>query len=80
MPGLADQEDRLDAGRSQQLRRPVAVSGGRVGSARSNEAALMKAALESDFAVPVAWSEDASRTTWENAVYTAQTAGTRGRP
>jgi uncharacterized SAM-binding protein YcdF (DUF218 family) len=51
---------------------PVAVSGGRVGSARRSEAALMKAALETDFAVPVAWSEDASRTTWENAVYTAR--------
>ena len=32
----------------------------------------MKAALETDFAVPVAWSEDASRTTWENAVFTAR--------
>ncbi len=32
----------------------------------------MKAALEGDFAVPVAWAEDQSRTTWENAVYTAR--------
>lgn len=55
-----------------QLRVPVAVSGGRVGQVRSSEAALMKAALETDFAVPVAWSEDASRTTWENAVYSAR--------
>ena len=55
-----------------QLHLPVAVSGGRVDKARSSEAALMKAALETDFAVPVAWSEDASRTTWENAVYTAR--------
>jgi uncharacterized SAM-binding protein YcdF (DUF218 family) len=63
-----------------QLRLPVAVSGGRVGKQRSSEAALMKAALESDFAVPVAWNEEASRTTWENAVYTArllQPAGIR---
>ena len=62
------------------LRLPVAVSGGRVDKRRSSEAALMKAALESDFAVPVAWSEEASRTTWENAVYTArllQPAGIR---
>jgi uncharacterized SAM-binding protein YcdF (DUF218 family) len=55
-----------------QLRLPIAVSGGRVGKLRTSEAALMKAALETDFAVPVAWSEDASRTTWENAVYTAR--------
>jgi uncharacterized SAM-binding protein YcdF (DUF218 family) len=54
------------------LRLPVAVSGGRVGKVRSSEAALMKAVLETDFAVPVAWSEDASRTTWENAAYTAR--------
>ena len=54
------------------LRLPVAVSGGRVAAARTSEAALMQAALETLFAVPVAWSEDRSRTTWENAVYTAR--------
>lgn len=62
----------LAARAHRQLGLPVAVSGGRVGSARSSEAALMKAALETDFAVPVAWSEDASRTTWENALFTAR--------
>ena len=62
----------LAARAHRQLGLPVAVSGGRVGSARSSEAALMKAVLETDFAVPVAWSEDASRTTWENAVFTAR--------
>ena len=36
------------------------------------EGALMKTALETDFAVPVAWNEDRSRTTWENAVDTAR--------
>src|SRR5579863_2498047 len=54
------------------LHLPVAVSGGRVGSAHSCEGSLMKAALEQDFAVPVAWNEDRSRTTWENALYTAR--------
>jgi uncharacterized SAM-binding protein YcdF (DUF218 family) len=53
-----------------QLQLPIAVSGGRLSGARSSEAALMKAMLERDFAVPVTWSEDASRSTWENAVYT----------
>jgi uncharacterized SAM-binding protein YcdF (DUF218 family) len=62
----------LAARAHRQLGLPVAVSGGRVGSARSSEAALMKAVLEIDLAVPVAWSEDASRTTWENAVFTAR--------
>jgi uncharacterized SAM-binding protein YcdF (DUF218 family) len=32
----------------------------------------MKAALEENFNIPVVWNEDRSRTTWENAVYTAQ--------
>ena len=32
----------------------------------------MKAALETDFDVPVTWTEGESRTTWENAVYTAR--------
>src|SRR3954447_2620470 len=54
------------------LHLPVAVSGGRVLGSQTPEAALMRAALERDFAVPVAWSDDRSRTTYENAVYTAQ--------
>jgi uncharacterized SAM-binding protein YcdF (DUF218 family) len=54
------------------LQLPVVVSGGTVQGAHLSEAALMKAALEEDFAVPVAWSEDGSRTTWENALYTAR--------
>ncbi len=40
------------------LHLPVVVSGGRVGGAHASEAALMRAALEADFAVPVAWSEN----------------------
>jgi uncharacterized SAM-binding protein YcdF (DUF218 family) len=54
------------------LHLPVAVSGGRVGGAHASEGSLMKAALEADFAVPVGWNEDRSRTTWENALYTAR--------
>jgi uncharacterized SAM-binding protein YcdF (DUF218 family) len=53
------------------LRLPVLVSGGRVAGAALTEAALMRAALDENFAVPVAWNEDQSRSTWENAVYTA---------
>ena len=51
---------------------PVAVSGGRIFPARTAEAALMRAALERDFDVPVTWSDDQSRTTYENAFYTAR--------
>ena len=54
------------------LHLPVAVSGGAVPGSRSSVARLMKAALESDFAVPVAWTEDRSLTTFENARETAR--------
>jgi len=54
------------------LHRPVAVSGGAVRPGMASDAALMKAALERDFAVPVRWTEDRSQTTWENAVDTAR--------
>src|ERR1700722_16923253 len=53
-----------------QLNLKVAVSGGRTEGAHSAEAALMKAILEADFAVPVTWVEDRSRSTFENALYT----------
>ena len=55
-----------------QLRLPVAVSGGQLFHWDMSVAALMKTALVQRFAVPVAWTEDKSRTTYENAVYTAQ--------
>jgi len=51
---------------------PVVVTGGRLTGAHASLGALMKAALEQDFAVPVAWNEDQSHTTWENALYTAR--------
>lgn len=56
----------------QQLRLPVAVSGGQLFKWDITVAASMKAALIQHFAVPVTWTEDRSRTTYENAVYTAQ--------
>ena len=54
------------------LHLPVVVSGGIVRGAHLSVGALMKTALDENFAVPVAWNEDRSRTTWENALYTAQ--------
>jgi uncharacterized SAM-binding protein YcdF (DUF218 family) len=62
----------LAADAHRRLRLPVAVSGGRAGGLRASEGALMKAALEIGFAVPVTWIENTSRTTWENAVHTAR--------
>ena len=46
---------------------PVLVSGGVIGTGQPPLATLMAHSLESDFAVPVRWQEDASRDTWENA-------------
>jgi len=60
------------AAASRQLHLPVAVTGGAIDDAHQSEGALMKAALESQFGVPVAWSEERSRTTMENALYTAR--------
>jgi uncharacterized SAM-binding protein YcdF (DUF218 family) len=44
------------------------VCGGSPMNTQSSEAARMKAALEQDFATPVTWLEDSSRTTFENAL------------
>jgi len=55
-----------------QLKLKVAVSGGRVAGAHTSEASLMKAALETQFSVPVTWVDDQSRTTYENAVLTTK--------
>jgi uncharacterized SAM-binding protein YcdF (DUF218 family) len=54
------------------LHLPVAVSGGPVLGSDATVGGLMREALERDFAVPVAWTEDRSRTTQENALFTAQ--------
>jgi len=59
---------------------PVLVSGGVIGDGQPSLAALMAHSLGTDFAVPVRWQENTSRTTWENARYSAallQAAGIR---
>lgn len=51
---------------------PVLVSGGSVFYPDSTpEAEMMSAVLEQEFGVPVAWREDRSQTTAENAFYSA---------
>jgi uncharacterized SAM-binding protein YcdF (DUF218 family) len=54
------------------LHLPVAVSGGPVLGSDATVGGLMKEALERDFAVPVTWTEDRSRTTRENADFAAR--------
>jgi uncharacterized SAM-binding protein YcdF (DUF218 family) len=54
------------------LHLPVAVSGGPISGMHDSIAGLMKSTLESEFDVPVKWTEDRSGSTWENAVDTAQ--------
>ena len=60
-----------------QLHLPVAVSGGVASGTDTAVAVAMKSVLEGDFGVPVSWVEDRSRTTYENALYTAQLLSAR---
>ncbi|MFO1412817.1 MAG: YdcF family protein [Burkholderiales bacterium] len=62
---------RYGAGVARQTGLPVLVSGGTVYGGRP-EADLMRAALEQEFQVPVRWAEARSRTTHENALYSAE--------
>jgi uncharacterized SAM-binding protein YcdF (DUF218 family) len=50
---------------------PVLVTGGSTYGG-TPEAKLMRDALQHEFGVPVRWAEDRSRTTHENAVYSAE--------
>ena len=52
---------------ARQTRLPVMIVGGPGASAHETEAALMKAALENEYGVPVRWAEDRSQNTHENA-------------
>ncbi|EJN31062.1 hypothetical protein PMI38_05270 [Pseudomonas sp. GM84] len=51
---------------------PVLTSGGLHFGTPPSEARLMADRLREDFAVEVKWQEGASRTTWENALFSAQ--------
>lgn len=58
--------------------KPILVTGGSPRGAAQAEAAHMAAALARDFGVPVAWIEDQSRTTLENARYSRNVLGAAG--
>ena len=51
---------------------PILVSGGWLDHADGSLAGMMTESLETDFHVPVRWREERSRTTYENALYSAQ--------
>jgi uncharacterized SAM-binding protein YcdF (DUF218 family) len=72
--------DRLRAGAALQRRTllPILVTGGIVQNNRPSVAVLMANSLSEDFQVPVAWIEDASVDTWENALLSAGILKTRG--
>ena len=50
---------------------PVLVTGGKMDENGPSLAKLMADSLAGDFNVPTRWREDRSRTTWENAEYSA---------
>lgn len=54
------------------LKLPIAVTGGHLPRTHATLGGLMKKAMEEDFEVPVRWSEEQARTTFENAVFTAR--------
>src|SRR4029077_6505213 len=60
-----------------ELHLPVAVSGGVTLGTDTAVALAMESVLEGDFGVPVSWVEDRSRTTYENALFTAQLLSAR---
>jgi uncharacterized SAM-binding protein YcdF (DUF218 family) len=51
---------------------PILVSGGWLEHADDSLAGMMAESLKSDFRVPVQWREERSRTTYENALYSAE--------
>lgn len=60
------------------LRKPILVSGGSPEGAPVGEAVRMKAVLNRDFEVEVAWVEDRSRTTLESARFTYEILSAAG--
>ncbi|MFG0380910.1 YdcF family protein [Pseudomonas sp. zbq_18] len=57
---------------------PVLISGGLHYGQPPSEAQLMADVLQRDFSVPTRWREERSRTTWENAQFSAELLKTEG--
>lgn len=76
--GLALERMRFAAALHRASGLPLLTSGGLHYGEPPSEADIMAAALEHDFQVPVRWRESRSRTTWENALFTAQLLKAQG--
>jgi uncharacterized SAM-binding protein YcdF (DUF218 family) len=74
--------ERLAEGIRQQrrLNLPILVSGGWVGGADDSLAGMMARSLQEEFRAPARWREDRSRTTFENALYSAEMLRRAGVP
>jgi uncharacterized SAM-binding protein YcdF (DUF218 family) len=59
---------------------PILVSGGWLDPSDDSLAGMMAEALETDFRVPVRWREERSRTTYQNALYSAEILRRAGVP
>lgn len=57
---------------------PLLTTGGLHYGQPPSEAALMAEVLERDYGLPVRWREEASRTTWENARFSAELLQAQG--
>jgi uncharacterized SAM-binding protein YcdF (DUF218 family) len=86
-PGDADMVDPMTLDRlaeaAREARRtglPILVSGGWIDYAHNSLAEIMAAALETDFHVPVKWRQERSRTTYEDALYSAEILRHAGVP
>lgn len=70
--GLALERERYAARLAKASDLPVLTTGGLYYGLPPSEAAVMAQSLRDDFGVAVRWQEEQSRTTWENARFTAQ--------
>lgn len=57
---------------------PLLISGGLHYGQPPSEAAMMADVLQRDFGVATRWREERSRTTWENALFTAELLKAQG--
>jgi uncharacterized SAM-binding protein YcdF (DUF218 family) len=52
--------------------KPILVTGGNPSNSNVSEASLMRRSLEEDYGITPAWTEDASKTTHDNALFSAR--------
>jgi len=73
LPGPLTLERLAEAAREQRRTGlPILTSGGWLPYSNDSLAGTMARSLEDDFRVPIKWREERSRTTYENAVFTAK--------